>query len=419
MLLGVLPCRRFALVIIRGTNMRRAGYSIFALCLSLCLCCGAGAQESKAIDGFMGRGIARISGGNIPEARQSALADAQRKVVIDSVNSLLPADTFAAYSSRILNRFAAKPERFLQSFKIVSENALPDQYQVTLQAAVQLDVVRRELVALGLIKSDESKSVALLVMASEKGLDSAPEIFWWSVTAGTTLAEFPLQQAVEAAFADKETRIISPFEPSLKETFSSVGLNADPDSTAICQLAMQTDARMVLLLKASLKRVKDNRLVSVQNVQCDSTARLIDIRSREVVAQAVTCGLGMHVDEAAACQEAIQKAARQLADQITERLYQQLRQVREYVFKLRFNKSVSDADVRDCINAFKVVLPGLELVDVATEDGRERWTVRVTSPADDATALQKMFGSGVAGYITKITSVHENVLELRVTPIKR
>ena len=367
----------------------------------------------------MGRGIARISGGNIPEARQSALSDAQRKVVIDAVNSLLPADTFAAYSSRILTRFAAKPEQYLQSFRIIFENALPDQYQVTLQAAVQLDVVRQELIAMGLVKSGENKSVVLLVMASEKGLDSAPETFWWSVTAGTSLSEFSLQQAVEAAFADKEMRIISPFEPSLKETFSSVGLNSEPDIAAICQLAMQTDARMVMLVRSSLKRVKDNRLVSVQNVQCDITARLIDVRSHDVVAQAVTCGLGMHVDEAAACREAMQKAARQLADQITERLYQQLRQVRDYVLKLRFNKSVSDADVRDCITAFKQVLSGLELVDVSTEDGKERWTARVTSPADDATALQKMFGAGVAGYITKITSVHDNVLELRVTPIKR
>ena len=399
--------------------MRSAGCGILTLCLSMSLLCGASAQEIKAVDGFMGRGIARISGGNTPEARQTALLDAQRKVVIDAVSSLLPADTFAAYSSRILTRFAAKPERYLQSFKIVSENALPDQYQVTLQAAVQLDVVRRELVAMGLLKSEENKSVAFLVMASERGLDAAPEAFWWSVTAGTAPSEFLVQQAVEAAFADKETRIISPFEPSLKATFSSVGLNAEPDIAAICQLAVQTDARMVLLVRSSLKRVKDNRLVSVQNVQCDLTARLIDVRSHEVVVQAVTCGLGMHVDEASACREAIQKAARQLADQITERLYQQLRQVRDYVFKLHFNKSVSDADVRDCIGAFKQVLPGLELVDVATEDGKERWTARITSPAEDAAALQKMFGSGVAGYITKITSVHDNVLELRVTPIKR
>ena len=397
--------------------MRSVGFSILTGCYFLCLCCAASAQESRATDGFIGRGIARISGGDIPGARQAALADAQLKAVIDAVFSLLPADALAAHSSRIITRFAAKPERYLQSFTIVNENALPDQYQVTLKASVQLDVVRQDLAAMGLVKSGENKSVSLLVMAAEKGLDATEEKFWWSLTADAT--GLPLQQAVEAAFTDKETRIVSPFEPPLKETFRAVGLQAEPGTEEICRLAAQTDAQMVLLVRSTLTRLKSKPLASVQNIQCDITARALDVRRQEVVAQAVTCGLGVHVDDASACREAMQKAARQLADQITEHLYQQLRQVRDYVFRLRFNKPVSDADARDCVNAFKQVLPGLEIVDIAAEDGRERWTARVTSPAGDAVALQKIFGSGVAGYITKITSVHDNVLELHVTPIKR
>ncbi len=142
-------------------------------------------------------------------------------------------------------------------------------------------------------------------------------------------------------------------------------------------------------------------------------------RSQEVVLQAVTQGLGAHVDEAEACRDAMQKASRQLADQITERLYQQLRQARQYVFKLRFSKAVSAAEVRDCMRAFAQVLPGLELTELEPGDGRQSWTARVTCQADTAAILQKMFGSGVAGYITRITSVHDNVLDVRITPIKR
>jgi len=399
--------------------MRLASYYILIHCLCLCMCCGAGAQERAAIDGFTGRGIARISGGDIPGARQSALSDAQLKAVIDAVNSLLPADAFAAHSSRILARFAAKPDKYLQSFRITAENTLPDQYQVTVQAAVLLDAVRQELTGMGLIKPAENKSVSLLVMAAEQGLDAAQETYWWSLTAGNSIAEFPLQQAVETAFSDKQMRIVSPFEPPLKETFSPAGGNAAPDTAAICRLAVQTDAQMVMLVRAKLMRVKNTRLTSVQNVQCDITAITIDVRRQVIVMQTMTSGLGMHVDEAVASREALQKASRQLADQVTERLYQQLRQARQYVFKLRFNKAVSDADVRGCVNAFTQILPGLEIVDAAAEEGGQRWVVRVTSPVDNAETLQKMFGSGVPGYITKITSVHDNVLEMRVTPIKR
>ena len=130
--------------------MRSVECSMTALFFCLFLCCSVGAQEKTAVDGFTGRGIARISGGDIPGARQNALADAQLKAVIDAVNSLLPADTFAAHSTRIIARFAAQPERYLQSFRIIGENTLPDQYQVTVQAAVQLDAVRQELAGMGL-----------------------------------------------------------------------------------------------------------------------------------------------------------------------------------------------------------------------------------------------------------------------------
>jgi hypothetical protein len=385
----------------------------------LLVCCAAGAQEKTAVDGFTGRGIARISGGDIPGARQKALADAQLKAVIDAVNSLLPADICAANSTRIIARFTAQPERYLQSFRIIAENTLPDQFQVTVQAAVQLDAVRQELSGMGLIKHDENKAVSLLVMAAEKGLDAPQESYWWSAGAGLSLSEFPLQQEVEAAFADTETRVISPFEPSLKESFGPVAATAAPAAETICRLAAPTDAQVVVLVRAVLTRAKGSRLVSVQNVQCDITASAIDVRRQEVVLQAVTQGLGAHVDESEACRDAMQRASRQLADQITGRLYQQLRQARQYVFKLNFSKAVSAAGVRDCLRAFAQVLPGLELTELEPGDSSETWTARVTCQADNAVILQKMFGPGVAGYITRIASVHDNVLDMHVTPIKR
>ncbi|MBN2107994.1 MAG: hypothetical protein JW832_11260 [Deltaproteobacteria bacterium] len=399
--------------------MRSVECSISVLCFCLFLCCTAAAQEKTAVDGFIGRGIARISGGDISGARQVALADAQLKAVIDAVNSLLPAETFAAHSTRIIARFSEQPDRYLQSFRVTGENALPDQYQVTVQAAVQIDGVRQELSDMGLLKHDRNKAVLLLVMAAQRGLDAPEELYWWSSDAGLDSREFPLQQAVEAAFADKETRIISPFEPPLKDAFSQAAGTPAPDTDVMCLLAAQTGAQVVVHVRAALTRSKAKRLVSVQNVQCDITASAIDVQGRQVVLQAVTQALGAHVDEAEACRDAMQKASRQLADQITERLYQQLRQARPYVFKLRFSRDVSPAEVRECLLAYAQVLPGLELTELEQAEGRQSWTARVTCQADNADILKKMFGSGVAGYITRITSVRENVLDVRITPIKR
>jgi hypothetical protein len=256
-------------------------------------------------------------------------------------------------------------------------------------------------------------------MAAQRNLDAQDELYWWSAAAGPDSSAFSLQQAVEAAFADKKTRIVSPFEPPLKDAFNQASGTADPDTELICRLAAPTGAQVVVHVRAVLTRPTATRLVSVMNVQCDITASAIDVQGRQVLLQAVTQGLGAHVDEAEACRDAMQKASRQLADQITGRLYQQLRQARQYVFKLRFSRAVTTAEVRDCLQAYAQVLPGLELTELEQGEGRESWTARVTCQADNADILKKMFGSGVAGYITRITSVRENVLDVRITPIKR
>lgn len=385
----------------------------------LCLSAPARGQERRSTDGFAGHGIAQITGGDMPAARQAALADAQLKAVIDGAFSLMPAAIAAPQCQRLVSSFGRQPERYLQSYTIVAERILPDQYQVSLQAALDMVGLRRELAAMGLVKDSDATSVVLLVMAAERGLNAETDSYWWSPAALFAPENFPLQEALEAAFADSSTRILSPFEPPLQELFRPLGMQPEPDPEAVAELARQAGAQMVMLVRSTLKRVAGKPLASLHNVQCDISARAIDVGRREVVAQSVTCGLGVQVDEAEAAREAMRKASRQLADQIAERLYKQLRQVHEYVFKLRFNKAVSDVDVRACLTAFKQVLPGLELSGSMSDDAGVLWTARVTSPAEDAEMLRKMFGSGVAGYITKITSVTGNVVAMRITPINK
>lgn len=399
-------------------HMRLWNLVLLAACVC-CLCPAARAQRMHGIGGFVGHGIAPISGGDIPAARQSAIEDAQVKAVVDGAFSLMSASAAAPQCRLLFSRFAKGTERYLQSFKIISEQALPEQYQVALEATLDMDGLRRELAAMGLVKQPAAAAIVLVIMTAERGLDDQQDRFWWSAAAGFAAERFPMQQALEAAFADSEIRVRSSSDPQLRERFRLLQLQPEPDPAAAAQLARQADAQMVLLVRSRLKRVAGTGLAIVSNVQCDITARAVDVHLQDVLAQSVTCGLGTHVDEAEAAREAMRKAARQLADQITDRLFQQLRQKREYVFKLRFNKAVSDADVRDCLTAFMQVLPGLEIVDILPDDGPQRWTARVTSPAGDAGALQSMFGPGAPGYITRFTSVEGNVLSLRVTPIKR
>lgn len=401
-------------------HLKRHGFAVSflsAACIILHCVFPAAAQETLIQEEFTGRGIARITGGDIAGARQTALADAQKKLLIDAVSAQLPAEALASSFTKLMNQVFTRPDIYLERFKIITENTLPDVYQVTVSGVVQKDMLRHDLESLGLAKPEPDKTPVLLMIA-EKGLDPAGEQFWWSFGNEALFSQGMVQQKLARFFSEKGLSIVNPFESSANVSLQLIGQSAEPDTGTVCQVASQLGARIIVLGKAALTRVRGQQS-SAPEIQCDVSARAIDAKSRSVVVQASTYALGVQADEATAAQDASEKACRQLSEQITDRLYQQLRNINEYILKLTFNKPVTDGEARDCVHAFKAVLPGLELIEVSSQDDATHWTAQVTSPIESTALLQKMFGTGVPGYVTKITAARDNIIEMRVAPLKR
>jgi hypothetical protein len=400
--------------------LKRLDYAVrcaIAVCMVLCCAFTVFSQETGVQEEFNGRGVARITGGDIAGARQAALVDAQKKLLIDAVCAQLPTEALASSFAKLMNQVFTRPDIYLERFKIITENTLPEVYQVTVSGVVQKDMLRHDLESLGLAKPEPDK-MPMLLMIAEKNIDQSGEQFWWSFGNEALFSQGMAQQKLARFLSEKGLSIVNPFEAPSKVSLQLMGQSAEPDTGTVCQIASQLGARIIVLGKAVLTRVRGQQ-GSAPGVQCDVSARAIDAKSRAVVVQASTYALSVQADETAAAQDAAEKACRQLSEQITDRLYQQLRNINEYILKLTFNKPVADVEVRDCVHAFQTVLPGLELIDLSSQDDPAQWTAQVTSPIESTAMLQKMFGTGVAGYVTKITTVHDNVLEIRVAPLKR
>lgn len=375
------------------------------------------AQEEASGEGFVGHGVAKITGGDLAGARQNALADAQKKIMLEAVCAQLPMPAVAAHFTALMNLFD-RPEAYLERFKIVSENTLPDLYQVTLQGFVQQNMIRQELAALGIVKPEQEK-MKMLLMLAEKDVAPGNETYWWSSSSDAAASRYGAQQKLEKYFAEKGTGIVNPLEALNKSALQNIGQSPDPDAESACQAAAELGAHIVLIGKAVFTRVKPQPPSQGASIQCELSARALDVRSRSLIVQAATYALGTQADETSAALEAVEKACSRLTEQITDTLFQQTRNIHEYSIKLIFNKPVTEGEARESMNAFKSVLTGIELVEIAGGGDNAVWTAKVTSPAESAEALQKKFGSGVAGYVTRVMSVYGNVIEIRVTPIKR
>ena len=64
-----------------------------------------GLAQDVFSEGFIGRGVSKVVDGDIADARQRALADAQGKVVMEAVSAKLSVEDMAKYFLTLKNLF--------------------------------------------------------------------------------------------------------------------------------------------------------------------------------------------------------------------------------------------------------------------------------------------------------------------------
>lgn len=366
---------------------------------------------------FIGRGVSAIVDGDIAGARRNALADAQEKVIMEAVCARLSIEDITKYFLTLKNLFFNHPDIYLQRFKIINENALLDLYHMTIQGFVQRELLRHDLESMGIVGPGRGQ-LKVLLMISEKGIDQTDETFWWSPDGASFPSAGRVQQTLEKYFIEKGSQAVDPFQTPVNVFPESIGLSADPDVEAVCRFADRLGAHIVVLGKSELKRTEGQKLSSLVSIQCDMSAAAIDVRNRAVIVQAATYALGIHIDESFAAEDAIDKSCRRLSEQIIDKIYLKMRSMHEYIFRLTFNKSVDETEVKGWLDIFINNFPEIELIDIEKESEKQLWSVKLNSPIKGANILQKMFEVGFEGYETDVVSVNENVIELRVLPVK-
>lgn len=387
---------------------------------ALLILCSASYVLSQDVfsGGFIGRGVSKIVDGDIASARHSALVDAQKKAVMEAVCAQLSVEDMAKYFLTLKNVFIGHPGIYLQRFKIINENSLFDSYQVTIQGFVQQELLRHDLESLGIVGPEREK-IKVLLMIAEKGIDQPDETFWWSSNKDSVPFQYAVQQKLEKYFIEKGSCVVNPFDAPVNISSEEIGQSSEPDVEAVCKLASQFNAQIVVLGKSEIKRAEGQKLSSLESIQCDLSARVIDARNRYVIVQAATYALGIHIDEESAAVDAIEKACRHIAEQIIDKIYMQMKNMHEYLFKLTFDKPVSETEVREWFNAFKESFPENELIEIGSTREKNSWTAKLNSPIQGADILQKMFETGIKGYKTEVVSVDEKVIALKVSVVKQ
>jgi len=287
-----------------------------ALLLLHHLCAGQ-AQENPQPDGFIGRGLAQISAGNVEAARQQALADAQGKALMEAITGRVPLDVMEKNFSLLKKNFLDKATAYIQSFKVVYENTSFDFYQITIQALVQQELLRRDLDTIMFVGAPREPRKVLLMIA-EKMSGSNDFVFWWAQGSAAKIPESEL--IIKEKCAEKDFVVVDPLQTLKEPPASSPYFFPEPDIDTVCRIGALCGADIAIVGKAEIERSRGTDTTSFSAFQCNLKANAISVKDRKVIVSAAAYGLGVNADEVSAYRSAVDKAGRQLLNQIADKL---------------------------------------------------------------------------------------------------
>jgi len=299
---------------INRTNIAHA----LAIALFLLLHLSAAqAQDNPLPEGFIGRGIAQINAGDVESARQQALADAQGKAIMEAVLARVPLDVMEKNFLVLKKNFFDKSATYIQSFKVVYENTSFDFYQITIQALVQQELLRKDLDTIVFVGTPREPRKVLLMIA-EKMSGSNDFIFWWAQGSAAKIPESEL--ILKEKCAEKDFMVVDPLQTLKEPPASSPYFYPEPDIDTVCRIGALCGADIAIVGKAEIERSRGTDAASFSAFQCNLKANAISVKDRKVMVSAAAYGLGVNADEVIAYRSAVDKAGRQLLNQIADKL---------------------------------------------------------------------------------------------------
>jgi hypothetical protein len=277
----------------------------------------AQAQENQLPEGFIGRGIAQINAGDVESARQQALADAQGKALMEAVLARVPLDVMEKNFLVLKKNFFDKSAAYIQSFKVVYENTSFDFYQITIQALVQQELLRKDLDTIVFVGTQREPRKVLLMIA-EKMSGSNDFIFWWAQGSAAKIPESEL--ILKEKCAEKDFMVVDPLQTLKEPPASSPYFYPEPDIDTVCRIGALCGADIAIVGKAEIERSRGTDAASFSAFQCNLKANAISVKDRKVMVSAAAYGLGVNADEVIAYRSAVDKAGRQLLNQIADKL---------------------------------------------------------------------------------------------------
>lgn len=287
---------------LKNSKIAFAGFGLLLLLLNW----PAGA-EAQQVQTLTAEGVGVVVGGDRAMARDNAIQDALRKAVEQAVGTMVSSETIVQNFQTLNDRIYTQTQGYIQNYKILSENSGPNLHQVTIQAAVAMGDLQKDLQAVGILLSQVGKP-RIMILIAEQSIGKQNYTYWWGhrgEQADLTVAENIIMDRFREKGFDFVDHNAQSKEIKVEPAFRVAELN---DRAAV-SLGKQADAEVVIVGKALARSIGSVAGTSMKSVQANISLRAIQTDNGRVLSSGTEHAAFVHVDEVTGGAEALKERA--------------------------------------------------------------------------------------------------------------
>lgn len=370
-------------------------------------------QNIWMADSVTSTGIGRISDNDVSTAQMEAIADAQKKALIQAVGMLLPFDLFEAQFPVLKEALFDRAYDYIENYRVLYESTLGDRYHITIQSTIAFKELEDYLVTTEFL-TPQVKLPRILLMIAKQGLKQNFYTCWWSFIDPEKELTI-IDRILKDELQKKGFEVIDHTYLIQETTINKVYGCLDVKVEAITSLGKQFNADIAIVGNSQIEMADEIENSGKKSVQASIVAKAVKIEDGSTVINLGTYIPATEEDEETARKAALERVARNFAHKIGEQI--STRWVKDSkgisVITLHITGLSNYLDFSRLKSVLKKGIPEIQSLSQKTLSD-EGALIEVESNLD-APALTKLIGSNnFEDFIISIKNVSHNLIEMEI-----
>ena len=400
----------------KGVSVLRKD-AFIGLFLALSLFCWSGGAAGQEVQTITAEGVGVIIGGDRAIARDNAINDALRKAVEQAVGMMVSSETLVQNFQTLNDRIYIQTQGYVQDYRILSEKPGPDLHQVTVQAAVAMGNLQKDLQALGILLGQVGKP-RIMVLIAEQNIGKQYYSYWWGAQVRGEQADLTIaENTIMDHFREKGFDFVDPTAQSREIKVSPAFRVADLNDQAAITLGQQADAEVVIVGKALAKSVGTIAGTSMKSVQANISLRAIQTDNGRVLSSGTEHAAAVHIDEITAGTEALRKASVKISDKMIDDIIKnfQKRVAATTLVQLTVTGLSGHPDLLKLKNMIQSQVRGVEGIHERSFSGNVA-KMEVDLKGNAQSFSEELSRKSFTEFVVKVVSSTWSTVEINVTP---